>query len=301
MLMESTAVNPNSPSYDRLICLLYRSPVMLLIISTGMELVLVFTLKSISPIASPVILCPLTLHVIPLPISNTIVTSFPLISLRTSLGTTAAPFISTVTVSPSFTWSTSSRITSQPSLPFSPLIKGSSILSSVFVAGLILFPIPGDRFISCVNEPGITIGFIVGLVIFPIPKSVMFPVLPLSLLSPSLSELSPALPLSPPPLMTSLGITVTSFFSPQTMQWWLLLPSEVVVGATSMVHALLNLCAAFTTIPDSMVAWQIVHSLCPSPSVVQVGAFSSVPVYRISPAIWSQEDLVMVTDTVSFS
>ena len=138
-------------------------------------------------------LCPFTLHVIPLPISNTMVMSFPLISSSTSPGTTAEPFISTVTVLPSCVRFTSSRITSQPSLPFSPLIKGASVVSPVSVTGLLPgllpFPIPGAGSVPWAGIPGVTVGLTVPGLIYPFPASVLSSALPPSTVLPP--ELSP--------------------------------------------------------------------------------------------------------------
>ena len=100
-----------------------------------------FTLKSMSLTLSVVMLFPFTLHVMPLPMSNTMVTSLPAIVSRTSPGTTVAPFISTFTASPSFASDVSFLITSQPSLPVSSLMNGFPV--SGISAGFLSPPSPG--------------------------------------------------------------------------------------------------------------------------------------------------------------
>ena len=104
----------------------YRSPVTLLITSTGMDFPAsapTVTSKSISPAAS-VISFPLIFQEMPFSMSSTSVTSLPLMLSRISFGTTVVPFMATVTVSPDLASSSSGLITSQPSLPLSPLMYG---------------------------------------------------------------------------------------------------------------------------------------------------------------------------------
>ena len=189
---------------------------MLFTISTGIAFVPIFMEKSISSAFSVVMLFPFTLQMMPFPISKVIVMSLPLILSKISPGTTVEPFMSTLMILPSSAFSSSVRITFQPFLPSSSLIKGipvSTFVSSVFpLFGWLLllsgFLSPGWLLSVCDGGSFPTVS------VFVLPQTVQ-----VNIFSPSLSV---------------VGCTVTVplshvwaamlFFSPQvhSCQWLLL-------------------------------------------------------------------------------
>ena len=88
----------------------------------------------------------------------------------------------------------------------------------------------------------------------------------------------PSSPLATPDFFVPVaGITVTSVFASHTVQWWLLLPGVVSVGATSIVHSVLNLCPvagiASVYVFLSHVPVVDVHVYVSTPASVHVASF----------------------------
>ena len=153
-----------------------------------------FTPKSMSRTPSTVTSRPFTLQVMPLSIANTTVTSSPRIRSNRLPGTSVVPFISTVISSPAGACFASSRMTSQPSLPFSPLRKGLASRPSSTASALLFSVLP----------------------VFLLPVSTLpVPVLSVSLLSVSLLPVSllpvsslPVSSLSEPPSLSFATVSV---------------------------------------------------------------------------------------------